>query len=175
MSYKYILAIDPSGAYNEGKGTTGWCLIKNNKLIKIVETGAICAIKYNSAAHYWDAHIQLIEHISKTIKGKFIVVIEDYILYGNKAQSQSNSHMETCRLLGIIEYYCEMNLIPIHFQLAALVVNRWENKVLEFKGIIKKCGMRYTLPKATYKLNKHVLDSIRHGVHYYTFENGADQ
>ncbi len=25
-TYKYVLALDPSGNYNEGKGTTGMCL-----------------------------------------------------------------------------------------------------------------------------------------------------
>lgn len=172
MNYKYILAIDPSGAYHEGKGTTGWCILKRNKQPKIIETGAIFASQYNSAPQYWDAHIKLIEYVKQLSKGNFIVVIEDYILYSNKAQSQSNSHMETCRLLGILEHYCAMNQIPYHFQLATFVVNRWSNDVLEFKGLIVKQGIGYRLPQKTFKLNRHMLDAIRHGVHFFTFGNG---
>ena len=29
MNSRYVLALDPSGAYKEGKGTTGWCLFDN--------------------------------------------------------------------------------------------------------------------------------------------------
>ena len=40
--YKYTLGIDPSGAYKEGKGTTGWCLL-NNKNNKLTAVGTIKA------------------------------------------------------------------------------------------------------------------------------------
>ena len=34
---RYVLALDPSGAYKEGLGTTGWCLLdqQTKKIVKL--------------------------------------------------------------------------------------------------------------------------------------------
>ena len=100
LTSRYILAIDPSGNFKEGRGTTGWCLfdIKTNKIIKF---GVITAADYKDQFKYWDAHITLIDSLSGY---KPEVVMEDYLLYSNRAEAQTNSRLETPQLLGIIKY-----------------------------------------------------------------------
>ena len=35
MKRRYVLGIDPSGAFNEGKGTTGLCLLSKTKRYRL--------------------------------------------------------------------------------------------------------------------------------------------
>ena len=65
-TYDYILALDPSGAFHEGKGTTGWCLFKNNK---IKYTGILSAKRHCCMESYWESHINLIDAYNKDNKG----------------------------------------------------------------------------------------------------------
>ena len=97
---RYVLAIDPSGNYQEGLGTTGWCLLDvvTNKVCKF---GSIYAGDYSCQFQYWDAHVQLIDSVSGYHPD---VVIEDYLLYSNRAEAQTNSRLETPQLIGIIKY-----------------------------------------------------------------------
>ena len=81
MNSRYVLALDPSGAYKEGKGTTGWCLF-DNETKQIAKFGVIKAENYSCQFHYWDAHISLIDSLSGYNPD---VVIEDYLLYNNRA------------------------------------------------------------------------------------------
>ena len=109
MKYKRILAIDPSGSYAEGKGTTGWVLMNDDEYL--ATTGTIAATDYSCAEEYWNAHLQLIDFNYQKHGDDMIVVIEDYRLYRDRALNQSNSLMETCRLLGLIQWYCWRNQI----------------------------------------------------------------
>ena len=59
MKTKYTLALDPSGNFNEGKGNTGWVLIKNKQTI--TELGFLSASHYTNKIKYWTAHINLIQ------------------------------------------------------------------------------------------------------------------
>ena len=45
--YNYVLALDPSGNFHEGKGTTGYCLLDANEN-KIIEYGYIPSIESKS-------------------------------------------------------------------------------------------------------------------------------
>ena len=98
MSYKFILGLDPSGNFYEGKGTTGWCIF-NTSENKIIKAGSISAKDFKSQEEYWFAHIDLITDANKKYKKKLIVVMEDYMLYPNKAKSQVNSRMKHQNLL----------------------------------------------------------------------------
>ena len=51
MKYKYIIALDPSGNFEEGKGTTGCCLFSAEKK-NIISTWSIRASKYKSKEEY---------------------------------------------------------------------------------------------------------------------------
>jgi hypothetical protein len=186
-----ILGIDPSGNFNEGKGTTGWCLLipGTNKIIK---TGDIKAKDFDSANEYWQAHVDLIknfnkskfflseyndldaeEPINKTLYGPGITVsMEDYLLYSNKSRTQVNSKFETIQLIGIIKHNCWLNNIKLKMRNAGQVKKRWSNKILRHKEYIVK----YSNGHATYinpseQINRHILDSIRHAVHYDVLES----
>ena len=174
MKYKFIIGIDPSGAYWEGKGTTGYSVFHapDNRFI---ELGTIQASGFECAEAYWDKHIQLLEQLIFSERGKrkgkpnkTIVVIEDYLLYANKAEKQINSRMETSKLIGIIQHWCYINDIPYSMQTAALVKQRWTDEILHHKGYLKMKGQRY-------EVCEHTRDSMRHTVHFATFRNGDDE
>jgi len=160
---RFVLAFDPSGNYNEGKGTTGWCLY-DTETCKIAKFGAIKAYKYESLMDYWNAHIKLIDDLSGYA---MTVVIEDYLLYSNRADSQINSRLETPKLIGMLQYELYMRGIDVVFQNAALVKTRWADYILEHKGLIQKQNDGYYI--GLIKLSDHSRDAIRHALHYATF------
>lgn len=170
-----ILAIDPSGNFNEGKGISGWSLIyeENGKIVKF---GAIDASTCLSAEEHWHNHVDLIDNLYKEFPD-LVIVIEDFILYASKASSQINSRFETVKLIGIIQYHCSVKEIPMHFQTAVSVKRRWKNHLLVKKGFIetkeyKKGDKTYEMTYINgYKVNDHVIDSVRHGVHFYYFQS----
>lgn len=172
-TYKYVLAIDPSGSFDEGKGCTGWVLSTGQG--EIMRFGKIDAVEYITAEQYWSEHIDLIEDTFVKYKQDLIVVVEDYILYMDKAIDQSYSKMETCRLIGAIQVYCANNDIPLYFQRAVEIKARWANEVLIKRGLVKGLGMNkgYAIPyKNDYKrINRHILDAYRHMLHFVTFKN----
>ena len=175
MSYRYILALDPSGAFDEGRGTTGWCLIDTQQGFKILDLGYIDAGKHLCAPEYWDANVQLIEKYWNLYRGEIILVMEDYVLYAEKSSAQINSRMETSRLIGVIQHHCWKLTMPYSMQFANLVVNRWNDTVLQYKRIIKEVRRNtfvlFDNPRVY--LNPHMKDAIRHGIHYATFRNGG--
>lgn len=166
--YKFIIGLDPSGAYWEGKGTTGYSLF-NADDNTFIELGEIQARGQVNAEAYWHKHILLLESLIYTKKGNrqnnIIVIIEDYLLYAEKAQNQINSRMETCQLIGIIKDWCFMHNIPYIMQTAGLVKKRWTDEILHFKGWLKKTS------GGRYEVSGHTRDSMRHVVHYATFKN----
>ena len=168
---KYILSIDPSGAFKEGKGTTGWCLFSAT-CDRILLVGEISAKDYKTPMDYWQAHKKLIldtqEYLDITYKAYYLrVVIEDYLLYAHKANSQINSRMETSQLLGILKTALYEEGLPYRTRPAGQVLKRWSNKILLRKEYINKYKNRICFLKTP--LNGHILDSIRHAVHESTF------
>ena len=75
---RYVLGIDPSGNFYEGKGTTGWCVFD------IVKTRCECSSLYASRAKSQEAycrHVVLINNMFVKYKAKGIAVsMEDYVL-----------------------------------------------------------------------------------------------
>lgn len=165
--HRYVLALDPSGNWVEGKGTTGVCLYDNHK--KQYSTLSLHAKDYACQEAYWDAHIFMLqEHLNK-YGNKLVVVVEDYILYAQKANNQINSYLETPRLIGVLQWFCYTKQIPCYLEPASAVKNRWNNSVLEHKNIIVKTKQGFTLNDKP--INRHCLDAIRHATHYDTFMN----
>ncbi len=173
MKYKFIIAIDPSGAYWEGKGTTGFSVfhVPDDRFIDL---GTIQARGHVCAEAYWHKHIELLHNIIFSERGKrkgkpnkTIVVIEDYFLYAEKAESQINSRMETSKLIGILQHWCYTHGIPYFMQPAGLVKKRWADDILVHKGYLKKKGNRY-------EVCEHTRDSMRHALHFANFRNGDD-
>lgn len=173
MKYKYTLGLDPSGAFNEGKGTTGWCLL-NNDTKQVMEIGSLRATNYDSACDYWNAHLALIEKMCKDYESVAISV-EGYVLYQQQARSQINSSFETVQLIGIIKYYCWAWQLRYATRLASQAKARWSNDILKHKGYIISVGRSIVLtdPKGinTRSLCDHELDALRHALHYAYFEN----
>ena len=168
MKYKFVLGLDPSGNFHEGKGTTGCCLFDTERNC-IIETKSIYANAYNTQHDYWHAVLMYVMQIAYKYKS-LIVVIEDYMLYATKASAQINSKMETPKLIGILEYYCQECDIPTVLQPAHMVKNRWANEVLLHKNYIIQVGRQLRTPKHK-AIDRHVTDAIRHAVHYSTFKN----
>lgn len=167
----YILAIDPSGSFEEGKGTTGWCLF-NSITKEVLQIGEICAAHFTRSELYWAAHTALVLQQHQKYINNLTIVCEDYILYANKANSQINSRMETPKLIAIIQNFAYTLELPFKLQLAALVAKRWNDEILEYKGYIQKYGKRsYVLNHVDYKhnLSQHERDAIRHALHYSYF------
>lgn len=164
--YKHILALDPSGNFDEGKGTTGWVLMNYKE--KLLASGSIAAKDFQRKEDYYNAILGLIDknHVRYNDNG-FIVVIEDFVLYRDKASAQTNSKMETCRLLGIIQYHCWLYKINYSMQLATAVKHRWSDELLLRERILyeDRDGLHHTETK--YWMNTpHVRDAFRHALHF---------
>lgn len=169
MNYKTILAIDPSGNFEEGKGTTGTCVFDcTNNCVQT--TKDIHANKFNSKEEYWQAHLNYIAQVHK-VYPELIVIIEDFTLDPRRAMQQSHSKMETPKVIGILQLYCQQNNIPYKMQRAVEIKNRWADKILEFKQYIIKQNRMYYLPNTSKPISRHSKDAIRHAVHYATFYN----
>lgn len=170
MDYELILALDPSGAFYEGKGTTGWCVFNaRDNIVTII--GDIKAQKYSEPESYWHRHLDLIESYHAKYKNRFCIVMEDYFLYEAKAKDQIHSRMETCQLIGIIKHYCWLHNIPYFLQSAGEVKKRWSDEILHHKHYICQKGRGYALPVSQEGIHRHCMDAIRHAVHFATFKN----
>lgn len=169
MNYDYILALDPSGNFEEGKGTTGTCLF--NATANCVEyLKDIHASAYENKEEYWQAHLKYIASVLRQYDNVFIV-IEDFTLDPRRAMQQSHSKMETPKLIGILQLYCKQKGIPYKMQRAVEVKNRWADHILEYKKYIIKKNRMYYLPDETKPMSRHCKDAIRHAVHFATFYN----
>lgn len=173
MTYKFILSLDPSGNFTEGKGTTGWCLF-NTSDNKVIKAGSISALDFECKEDYWNYHLKHINKMKKDHKS-LIVVMEDYLLYASKANDQINSRMETPKLIGIIQLHCHSQNIPVFMQKASEVKTRWTNAILHHKEYITEYKRGYVIPNNKEKIDRHCLDSIRHAVHYSNFRNKEDK
>ncbi len=156
-----ILAIDPSGNFTEGKGTTGWSLLNFDG--KIIACGQILASSFNTKMYYWNAIVNQI-----TILNPSFVVVEDFLLYASKATNQINSRFETSKLIGILEFMCDHNKIPIYLQRALDVKKRWTDQILVAENIIEKIGSHYYAGGVL--TSEHIRDSIRHGTHFIRYK-----
>lgn len=151
---RYI-SFDPSGNFKEGKGDTGWVIIKDSQ---IESFGQIRAKDFNSRMEYWEAHTLLIKE-----KNIDYIVTEDFRLYKSKAHSQTNSEMETSKLLGYLEMYAYTNNFTLQKQMASQAKSRFKDKILIHKGFITK-----DLNGRTYingvNVSRHIVDALRHGL-----------
>ena len=172
MNYKTILAIDPSGNFEEGKGTTGICLFDctENDIDCLRD---IRANRYNTKEEYWQAHVDFIQQVIDASPDT-IVIIEDFTLDPRRAMQQSHSKMETPKLIGILQLYCQQHNIPYKMQRAVEVKKRWADHILEYKKWIIKKNRMYYLADGIRPMSRHCKDAIRHAVHFATFYNKED-
>lgn len=149
-----ILAIDPSGNYVEGIGTTGYAIAHDDE---ITDVGELKADAFESAAEYWFAHKFMINAFKPDE-----VVCESYRL--RKAKEQTHSLLETPQLIGVITVACYENEIPLTFQTPAQIKGRWSEDLMVEEGIIEKKGRSYYWKGKL--LSPHMIDAIRHAIHY---------
>ena len=160
-----IIALDPSGNFTEGKGTTGWC-VSNGDFI--FAAGQVYAAEYRSQMEYWEAVLDIIRKNIQRESKSLTVVCEDYRLYASASEAQINSNLETPQLIGVIKFFCHTYGIPIVMQMASEVKNRWSNEVLLELGKIQKDGRAYRI--GSIPLSNHSLDAVRHCLHYAQFK-----
>lgn len=168
--YEYILAFDPSGNFSEGKGTTGWVLM--NAKEKLLDRGEIFAKDYKCPEEYWDAHIDLIRKYNKRYGTQLIVVIEEYVLYRDRSLSQTNSKMETSRLIGVIQHFCWRIKQDYTMQLASAVKHRWSDELLLREQILYKHRGKMIHTDSNIPINvTHTRDAFRHAIHFAVCRN----
>ena len=172
---RYVLGIDPSGNFFEGKGITGWCVFDIVK-DKVVECGSLYASRAKSQEAYWWTHVVLINSMFNKYKAKGIVVsMEDYVLYARQAKAQINSGMETSQLIGVIKTHCWIKRIALYMRTASHVKRRWTDNILCNKGYIRKDRSSFFADCKAKVLCEHERDAIRHAVHCATFELGKEK
>ena len=93
-----VIAIDPSGNFTEGKGTTGICFGRDTG--EVIGFTRVCAEDFKTVHGYYGAVLLTIQDIMKdhAEHGNVEFVIEDYRLYNHKgmsASTQANSLLET--------------------------------------------------------------------------------
>lgn len=169
----HVLALDPSGNFREGKGTTGWVLMQLPE--KLVARGCIKAEEYNTQEEYWDAHLNLLKYNFKRHNKHLVVVIEDYILYENRAYDQINSQLETCRLIGILQWFCWKHNQKYVIETAAQVKTRWSDYILSERGIIFTIKNKQVHAQSGLELNNHTRDALRHALHFIYCKNNQEK
>lgn len=150
-----ILVFDPSGNFDEGKGTSGWALfIKGN----LTSFGEIKSSDYSDIESYWNAHSEMIHDANPDI-----VVCESFKLNPGKAGAQSWSYLETPQLIGYLRMRCWHKHIPFRTQDPSIKV-RFTDEILIGTGDLEKKGQKYyCMGRET---NLHKRDAIRHGIYY---------
>jgi len=93
-----LLAIDPGE-------TTGWAYFADAELVATGEVGPE------------DVSMQSIDIMDVLdVCRPYIVIVEDYRIYGHKAKSHSWSALHTPKLIGAIEALCTIRKIPMVLQ-----------------------------------------------------------
>jgi hypothetical protein len=154
-----LLALDISGNFKEGKGTTGICLMENGEVTKL---DAISAKDFDSVEEYW---AEQGDYINREWPDH--VVMEGYKLYNHKgmsAKTQANSDLETPQLLGFLKMVCYYLEIPYTIQYAADVKTRWSEDVLVQLGILEKKGTKYYWNGDSTVTHKR--DALKHALHW---------
>ena len=167
MKKPIIIGIDPSGAYNEGLGTTGFGILDPDG--KPWDHCIVRATEYASQLEYWTGVLGTIDLYARSTDHPPILSIEDYVLYGSSAKAQINSEMETSKLIGAICVHGYQQGYRMTIRNAAQVKKRWSNKVLEHKNIIYRKGNRI-VDQHGESISPHSLDALRHALHCYHFD-----
>ncbi len=176
-----VLAIDPSGYYKNKKATIGvaFCEWKEIGEHIIICKESLINLELSHFSIESEKDLETFySYLETTLKTKGIdhVVIEDYILYGDKVGAQVWQQQPTSKTIGVIQHICNKYGVRNTLQIAAFV-KRWSNKVLAWPtwGFLDKY-------KNTYKFNeyktsdyKHAMDAFRHNFHFTLRENKMNQ
>lgn len=85
-----------------------------------------------------------------------VCIIEDYIIYPNRAASHSGSKVLTAREIGHIEYVAFTHGLDPVFQTASMAKQRWPDKrLMQYLPGLTKQGR-------SWDISKHKQDALRH-------------
>ena len=169
-----ILAMDPSGSYKYGSGTTGWCMV-STLTREILELDNIKAKHFKTKEEYIKAHDDILELIKPET-----LVIENFILYQGTAATLYNQELETSELIGYICGKAKERGINIVRQNAQLIKTKMYKPHILLNIVNQK--KEQLVLKTTKKdrqqwifngkrISNHMVDSIRHAFYYITREN----
>jgi hypothetical protein len=162
-----LLALDISGNFKEGKGTTGICIMVNGEVWKL---DMLKADNFETVEEYWAAHE---DYIMREFPDH--IVMEGYRLYdhkGMKASSQANSDLETPQMLGFLKMVCFRMDIPYSIQYAADVKTRWSEKILVHLNILthERKGNKDFYYWNGEKTVTHKRDALKHAMHWVRYK-----
>lgn len=149
-----IIALDISGNFKEGKGTTGIAI--GDTETGTIHLDEIKATDFESDVDYWDG---VIDVVATSMADH--VVIEHYILYNHKALQQSYSELETSQLLGALRFACHQFLMPVTLQKASEAKGRFPDRVLQAKKYLDEKNRFDGRPT-----NAHKRDALRHLLYF---------
>jgi hypothetical protein len=138
-----LLCLDPGH-------TTGWSVFEDGKLTATGEAATM--------AEGWSCIDRLFTDINPTA-----VIYENYRVYAHKLERHSNSEVYTLRLVGVIEYLCDVKY----------KISQYNQMAHQAKGFVtddklKSWGFYQTG-------QKHARDSIRHGCYFLLFDKALDK
>ena len=143
---------------------------------KLLDRGEIYAKDYCCPEEYWNAHLDLIKKYNKRYGKQLIVVIEEYVLYRDRSLSQTNSKMETVRLLGVMQNFCWKIKQDYSMQLASSVKHRWSDDLLFREQIIYQHRGTIVHTESNIPINvSHTRDAFRHAIHYAVCRNKIEK
>ncbi|MNO70446.1 hypothetical protein D3C76_613280 [compost metagenome] len=133
-----LLSLDPGE-------TTGWSVFIDGKLHE--------AGQAKTFTGGWQEIDDLFDYVRPTM-----VIYENYRVYEHKLSRHANSEVYTLRLVGVIEYLCEVKYkIPYYNQMAH-----------QAKGFVSDEKLKAWNMYQTGQ--KHARDSIRHGIYFLLFD-----
>lgn len=173
MLIRYVIGVDPSGNFYEGKGTTGIAVydIKTDKIVHVFHVSAKFSF---TQVDYWNNVVDSLSALLyKYNKKRCVLAVEDYLLYANTAKAQINSTFETPQLIGVIKYVFK-DVCPVLFRNANTAKTRWTDDILVRKKYLlvdKKLGY-YIIDDggAMTQVIEHSRDAVRHALYCGKFE-----
>lgn len=172
-----VLAIDPSGSFKHGSGTTGWCVIEM-ETNRIISLGNIKAKDFKTREEYFNQHKTILK--SHTFD---VLVIENFILYQSTASSLFNQELETSELIGFICGMAEelsKKIVRQNAQVIKTVLKK--NNILLSLANQKGEQLELRSNKADRvqwyynqkRISNHIVDSLRHGFYYINQEKKGE-
>lgn len=138
---KRLLCLDPGE-------TTGWSVFEDGQLVRCGQ------------AHTIEGY-HIIHNLFCDIVPS-MVIYENYRVYAHKLERHSNSEVYTLRLIGAIEYLCDMTYqVPRYNQMAQQAKGFVTDEKLKAWGYYQK-GQR------------HSRDSMRHGCYFLLFDKSLE-
>lgn len=163
--YRYILGVDPSGNWHEGRGITGFALYDSEE-DKILWVDDLKAKDFPTDVAYWYEHFKYIKAKAAEYED-LLVSIEDYILYSGARQvAQTWSHLETPQLIGFLKVVLWFANIPYVFRTASVAKRMYpEEKLVRLGYISSKLRGKSTWYFLGDKpLLTHHRDAIKHAI-----------